>query len=117
MVRGRLYVCFLVTEDSDSLKWMIETFKCRNSATNKIRVLMADKDIKERQVLKECLPHSSVLICLFHMLCSFRREIVCEKMGITSGQRQSSLEIVQKMAYAATEEEYELLHDQLVRDL
>ena len=45
-------VCFLVSGDSDSLKWMIETFKCRNSATNKIRVFMADKDIKERQVLK-----------------------------------------------------------------
>ena len=37
-------------------------------------------------------------------------------MGITSEQCQSSLEIVQKLAYAATEEEYELLHDQLVRD-
>ena len=32
----------------------------------KIRVLMADKDIGERDVRKLCLPNTSVLICLLH---------------------------------------------------
>ena len=42
---------------------------------------------------------------------SFRREISCEKMGITSGQRQLSLELVQKMAYSSTED-YTKVHSE-----
>ena len=48
---------------------------------------------------------------------SFRREISCEKMGITSGQRQLSLELVQKMAYSSTEEEYAKVHSEFQRDV
>ena len=47
---------------------------------------MPDKDIHERDVFKCCMPQAMILIHLFHMLHSFRREITCEKMGITSGQ-------------------------------
>ncbi len=68
---------------------------------------MADKDIGERDVIKEQLPNAVVLICLFHALRSLRREITCEKMGISSGQRSLCLEMVQQMAYATTE-----AHDQ-----
>ena len=51
-----------------------------------------------------------VLICLFHTLHTFRREISYEKLGISSGQRVSYLEFVQKMAYASTEAEYEKIY-------
>ena len=77
---------------------------------------MADKDIGECDVLKQSLPNASVLICLFHTLRSFRREITCEKMGITAGQRTLCLNLVQKMAYASTETQYDLLHDQFQQD-
>lgn len=66
-------------------------------------MIMSDKDLCERGVLKKCLPQATVLICLFHTL---RREITCEKMGITSGQRGLCLELLQKMAYAHSEDEY-----------
>ena len=88
-----------------------------NNEVARTRVVMADKDIKERDVLKECLPDAVILICLFHTLRSFRREISCEKMGITSGQRQLSLELVQKMAYSSTEEEYAKVHSEFQRDV
>ena len=109
-------VCLLVTEDASSMMWMMETFKKHDLNWDRICILMADKDIGERDVLKQCLPNSSVLICLFHALCSFRREITCEKMGITSGQRTLCLELVQRMAYASTKSEYSCLYDQLQRD-
>ena len=98
--------CLLVTEDADSIAWMFNSFKNRNDSWNKIRVVMADKDIGERDVIKHCLPDAAVLICLFHTLRSLRREITCDKMGITSGQRTVCLEVVQKMAYAHSEPEY-----------
>lgn len=99
-------MCLLVTEDANSMTWMMETFKKHNVNWNKIRVIMADKDIGERDVLKQCMPNSSVLICLFHALRSFRQEITCEKMGISSGQRTLCLKLVQKMSYASNESEY-----------
>ena len=77
---------------------------------------MSDKDIGERDVIKKCLPNVSVLICLFHTLRSFRREVTCEKMGISSGQRTLCLELIQKMAYARSHDEYKNLHAQFQRD-
>ena len=71
---------------------------------------MADKDIGERDVIKQHLPNAAVLICLFHTLRSLQREIMCEKMGISSGQRCLCLEIVQKMAYTTAESQYNDLH-------
>ena len=77
-----------------------------------IRVVMADKDLKERDVIKQCLPNAVVLICLFHTLRTFRREVSCEKLGISSGQRTMCLELLQKMVYAATDDEYTRLYTQ-----
>ena len=80
-------LCLLVSEDENSIKWMMNTFKVRNSESDNIRVIMADKNIVERQVIKQCLPHAVILICLFHTLRSMRREITAEKLGITAAQR------------------------------
>ena len=91
-----VFVCLLVTEDQPSITWMMETFKKRNPAWSKVRVVMADKDIGERDVIKTALPSSSVLICLYHALRTFRREVACEKLGITSGQRSFSLKTFSK---------------------
>ena len=89
---------------------MMDTFKKHNAEWVKVRVVMADKDIGERDIIKLCLPNASVVICLFHALRSFRREVTCEKMGITSGQRSMCLELIQKMAHAASSAEYDSLY-------
>ena len=56
--------------------------------------------------MKQLLPQAAVMICLFHTLRTLRRELTCEKMGITSGLRTFCLELVQKMAYAYSGLEY-----------
>jgi zinc finger SWIM domain-containing protein 3 len=48
---------------------------------------MADKDFIERDALKAEFPEVSILICLFHVLRTFRREITTEKQGITAAER------------------------------
>ena len=58
------FTCLLVNEDHDSVKWMMETFKKRKSNWQKVRVVMADKDMDKRNVIKESFP---MLICLFHV--------------------------------------------------
>ena len=74
------------------------------------RIVMADKDINERHVIKDVLPHLRVLICLFHSLRTFKREISTEKMSINGGEREACLEFIQRMAYAKTEGEYNQLY-------
>ena len=110
-------VCLLVSEDAESMKWMMESLKKAGSQWRNIRIIMADKDIGERQVLKESFPQAEVLICLFHALRSFRREITCEKFGITSGQRTLCLEMIQKLAYANSTVEYDSIYARLQRDI
>ena len=43
--------CLLVAEDQESLSWMSNSFKNLNSAWEKFHVVMADKDIGERDVI------------------------------------------------------------------
>ena len=109
-------VCLLASEDADSIRWMIDVFKKYNPRSKDVCVVMADKDIKERDVLKSCLPNATVLICLFHTLRSLRREVTCDKMGISSGQRTLCLELLQKMAYAPSESEYDKIYSQFQND-
>ena len=78
-----------------------------------VRVIMADKDMVERDVMTEKLPQAALQICLFHVLRTFRREITCEKFGINAGQRQCVLDILQRMAYAVTADDYDVLYQVL----
>ena len=62
-------VCLYVQEDADSVTWMVDAFKKNNKDWHKICIIMADKDIGEREVMKQCIPSASVLICFFRIPC------------------------------------------------
>lgn len=95
---------FLLLEETEvSLKKMMDTFKKNNAAWESVRVIMTDKDILERDVLARSFPNATPLICLFHTFRTFKREITAEKMGISSGQRNLCLELLQQLAYAPSE--------------
>ena len=57
------FAYILVSEDANSMTWMMEALKHNNVQWKNIRVVMADKDIRERNVIKQCLPNVAVLIC------------------------------------------------------
>lgn len=58
--------------------------------------------------------NSKLLICLFHALYTFWREITTNKSGITTqGQRVLCLEIIQKMGYAENKDKYMEYYNQL----
>lgn len=50
--------------------------------------------------------------CIFVHFRSFSREISTQKLGITIGQRLLALELLNKIAYACSEEQYHTLHEQ-----
>jgi zinc finger SWIM domain-containing protein 3 len=97
---------FVDKEDRETLKEMLRFFKTHNHKAGDIKVVMGDKDLTERDVIKEELPHAQLLICLYHTLRTFRREVTCEKLGVTSAERMAVLEILSKLVYAHSEQEY-----------
>ena len=107
-------VWMVVTEDAISIRQMAEIFKKHNCRWSDTVTIMADKDFIERDAFKAEFPEASILICLFHVLRTFRREITTDKLGITAAERSLVLEIIQKMAYAKSADEYAELHQDLL---
>lgn len=105
--------CILMHETKDNLQWFMDSFKEKHPSWPKIKTVMADKDLTERDVVKQSFPQAKVLICLFHTQRTFNREITTEKLGITNGQKDTSKRIIQKMIYCNTEDEYSQLYDEL----
>ena len=86
---------FLVEEESkEVISSIINNFKEKNEAWSKTAVIMSDKDFTERESFSSCFPDAKLLICLYHALHSFRREVTCEKMSISSAERNRVLEII-----------------------
>ena len=100
---------FLVEEESkEVISSIVNNFKEKNEAWSKTTVIMSDKDFTERESFSSCFPNAKLLICLYHALGSFRREVTCEKMSISSAERSRVLEIIQSIAYANSEEAYKV---------
>ena len=105
---------FIVAEETkEVIQATVELFKKHNPSWDETKVVMSDKDFTERDVFKSCFPAASLSICLYHTLRSFRREITCEKMGITSAERLRALEILSSLAHSKTAGEYEKHLDEL----
>ena len=61
-----------------------------------------------RESFSSCFPDAKLLICLYHAFRSFRREVICEKIFISSAKRNHVLEIIQSIAYANSQEAYKV---------
>ena len=57
------------------------------------------------------LPHVKVLICLYHTLRTFIKEITMDKMSINNAQKTTCLELIQQMTHTEPDVEYNTLHD------
>lgn len=106
-------VCILVSEDRESINWMMNSFKTAHPKWDQIKCVMTDKDINERDAIREALPSANLIICAFHTLRIFNREITTDKRNITRDQRDAAKSILQKMVFSETEEEYDLLYEEL----
>ena len=99
---------WLVSDETEEMMTeMIKLFKEQNPTWDQVQMVMSDKDFIEREVFKKELPQAKLKICLFHVLKTFRREITTDKIGANKGQRDNILEILQKIAYSNSLEQYE----------
>ena len=65
-------VCFLAEENAEGVGFFIDSFKKHNPNSSAVRVVMADKDIQERDVIKQRFNGAHVLISLFHTMRSLK---------------------------------------------
>ena len=86
----------VVNEDKTTISHLVDIF-IKHNDTTKTRCIMADKELTERSVLTEKIPNAVMMICLFHTLRTFCREITSDKMGINAAQRATALEIISKL--------------------
>ena len=94
-------------ETKQAIADMIHAFKEVNPAWQRIGVVITDKDFTERSVCSEEFSGSTLQLCLFHVLRSFHREITCDKLGLRPGEQDYVLELLTKLMYSSSEEEYE----------
>jgi len=104
-------ICFWImkTPDFDSISFLVEKFKERNAKWSDIKAIMADKDMVERKVLIQKFPAASVLICLFHSLRIFKREL--KKMVVSVQQRDLASRFFDEMALSNCENEYNSIYE------
>lgn len=106
-------LCITTDESKETITQMMQSFKRHNEGHTEVTCVMADKDLIEREVITSELPNAHLLICLFHTMRSFKREISWEKLGITSAERTLALEIIQKLAYSQSEDMYSQYYKEL----
>ncbi|KAG1683753.1 Zinc finger SWIM domain-containing protein 3 [Nymphon striatum] len=99
-------VYIVVTDDKDTLKCLLDMFKQHNPAWTEIKTVLTDKDMTERSVFLEVMPLIKLQLCLSQVLKAMRREIHCEKLGIRIEEKNRCLEIIRKIAYSNSEDEY-----------
>ena len=99
---------FLLAEETkEVVQSAIQIFKKTNPSWNKTKVILSDKDFTERDAFVGCFPGAALNICLYHTLRSFRREVTCEKMGITAAERLRALEILSRIAHSKSQQAYD----------
>ena len=105
-VKSLVGVGFLVSENAESLRWLLNAFK-GNNVNNQPRVIVADKNLNERHIPKKCFSSAFVLICLFHIVRSFKRELVDKRFSLKESQNITLKELFQNICYARNVKDYE----------
>ena len=83
----------LPDELKSTVENILKVYLKHNELWTETKVIMSDKDFVEKEAFSKCFVNASLLICLYYTLRSFRGEVTCEKMGITSAERLLCLEI------------------------
>ncbi|KAK2146202.1 hypothetical protein LSH36_625g01034 [Paralvinella palmiformis] len=79
--------CVTSLETDEGMTAMANASKKHNPRRDRVAMVMMDKDMLERTVFGRAFPNATMHLNLFHVLRTFRRQKMCEKFGIMSGER------------------------------
>lgn len=102
-------VALLQQEDKISFEWLNKTFRSvHGKNSNNIRCIMADKDLLERDVLKEVFPGIPIYICRYHALKSLALGFA--KYTSSKAVKHDCLVVIEKMIYSKSQKAYDDLY-------
>lgn len=112
--QGEVAASFLLANETGAnLRQMCQIFKSNNEKWNDIQSITTDKDFTERHAFKAEFPCADLLLCLFHTLKTFKRNITIDRMSISSSIRNECLVLLQKMAFSEGERDYTIHYEAL----
>ena len=100
---------FVKNENRETLTWLADTFTTQNPSYHNVRGIMTDKDMVERTIFKDHFPNAALLICAFHTIKIFKREITTTKSGVTAEHRDYLLDLIRSIVFAPDNDSYESL--------
>lgn len=106
-----LFLCN--SESRQGIGAMLEVFKKCNEKWTETAVIIGDKDFADRSIYTEMFPDAQLQICLYHVLVALHREITTQKRNISAAQRISVLEILTRLVYSKTSDDYNVAYDEL----
>lgn len=109
-------VSILSCENEESFSWMFQAIRARNAEMDRMRVIVTDMDLKERQMLRQCFPNSCLLLCLFHNLRAFRKKVTCLLDGYLCRSMVAFFGTAAKVSLCTNRKAYDDLYEQLKRD-
>lgn len=74
-------VCLWIVQcgDNENIATLLDEFKQHNDGWSLTKCVMSDKDMTERNVIKELFSLANLSISLFHTMPTFKREVSCDK--------------------------------------
>ena len=83
-------------------------------ASDRVEVILVDKDYKEINTLQEYFPKATIRLCIFHVVKIFREKI--QKLGFTGKVRSDLESVTSNLVDAENQEVYDIQYDSLKRD-
>lgn len=103
-----------ISEIADILNALLAHFKDDNPKHNEIDVILTDKGHANLNAVSAQFPNAAHHLCVFHVAQAFEREITTIKRQITIKQRNTCLSILNKMMYCQSQNQYNLLYNELL---
>lgn len=105
-------VAIIPSEDRLTLTWIANMFKKHHGdSCSKMKCMMTDKDLTERNAFKEVYPGVIFYLCIFHTLKTFKK--VVKNVKLDKEQETRCLLMLEKLVKSLTKEDYDRTYAQL----
>lgn len=106
-------VAFIAWEDQHTLTWIATMFKKHHGdSCSRIKSMMTDKDLTERNTFKMVFPEVVFYLCIFHNLKTFQKNV--QKFKLKKEVETRCLEILEKLVKSQRKEQYKEMYAQLI---
>ena len=94
-------VGLLTSERKQLQHWLLTSYKDAHDYPN-VGCFMTDKDMKERDVIKEVFPGVPTYLCQWHVQQTFGRQFSKDKYYLPKQEKEEILQVLKSLVYSAS---------------